>query len=188
MTRASGNEKMVMGSERLEGTTSAVATRRQQQKPRITVSYDGTDIRDVIAAFATFSGRTIVVGKDVAGTVTADISDKPWDVALQAILQAQGLAATEDASGIITVDSYRNLASNQALEPLVTQIIDVNYAKATQLQGTVQALLARDCTSLSTMATSAQMGANTGGNTGGTGMSGQGCVVRGSISADSATN
>ncbi|WP_411279698.1 AMIN domain-containing protein [Gemmatimonas sp.] len=173
--------------------SSMAAARRQQQKPRITVSYDGTNIRDVIAAFATFSGRTIVVGKDVSGDVTADIADKPWDVALQAILQAQGLAATEDASGIITVDSYRNLATNQALEPLVTQIVDINYSKASVLRGTVQQLLARDCTGLTTMATGRDMGMpmNQGGGGGGGQQdqtAGQGCVVRGSVAADSATN
>ena len=172
--------------------SSMAAARRQQQKPRITVSYDGTNIRDVIAAFATFSGRTIVVGKDVSGDVTADIADKPWDVALQAILQSQGLAATEDASGIITVDSYRNLATNQALEPLVTQIIDINYSKAAVLRGTVQQLLARDCTGLTTMATGRDMGMpmNQGGGSGGQQdqTAGQGCVVRGSVAADSATN
>ncbi|QJR34355.1 AMIN domain-containing protein [Gemmatimonas groenlandica] len=173
--------------------SSMAAARRQQQKPRITVSYDGTNIRDVIAAFATFSGRTIVVGKDVTGDVTADIADKPWDVALQAILQAQGLAATEDASGIITVDSYRNLATNQALEPLVTQIIDINYSKASVLRGTVQQLLARDCTGLTTMATGRDMGMPMNQGGGGSGgqqdqTAGQGCVVRGSVAADSATN
>ncbi len=172
--------------------SSMAAARRQQQKPRITVSYDGTNIRDVIAAFATFSGRTIIVGKDVSGDVTADIADKPWDVALQAILQAQGLAATEDASGIITVDSYRNLATNQALEPLVTQIVDINYSKASVLRGTVQQLLARDCTGLTTMATGRDMGMpmNQGGSGGGQQdqTAGQGCVVRGSVAADSATN
>ncbi|MEQ1691048.1 MAG: AMIN domain-containing protein, partial [Gemmatimonas sp.] len=164
-----------------------------QQKPRITVSYDGIDIVDVIAAFATFSGRTIVVGKEVSGVVRADVNDKPWDVALQAILQAQGLAATEDASGIITVDSYRNLASNQALEPMVTQIINVNYAKAAVLEKTVQSLLARDCTGLSTMATGRELGmpmnqGSTGGGQGGNQLSGQGCVVRGNVASDSATN
>jgi type IV pilus assembly protein PilQ len=172
--------------------SSMAAARRQQQKPRITVSYDGTNIRDVIAAFATFSGRTIIVGKDVDGNVTADIADKPWDVALQAILQAQGLAATEDASGIITVDSYRNLATNQALEPLVTQIVDINYSKAVVLRGTIQQLLARDCTGLTTMATGRDMGMpmNQGGGGGGQQdqTAGQGCVVRGSVAADSATN
>ena len=165
--------------------------RRPAQKPRITVNYDGTDIRDVIGSFATFSGRTIVVGKDVAGTVTADISDKPWDVALQAILQAQGLAATEDASGIITVDSYRNLASNQALEPTITQIVDINYAKATALAKTVVALLGRDCTGLTSMQSGVPM--NQGSSSSGNQQqnnpgAGQGCVVRGSVVADSATN
>lgn len=172
--------------------SSMAAARRQLQKPRISVSYDGTDIRDVIASFATFSGRTIIVGKDVAGDVTADIADKPWDVALQAILQAQGLAATEDASGIITVDSYRNLAMNQALEPLITQIVDVNYSKALVLRGTVQQLLARDCTGLTTMATGRDMGMQMTQGGGGGGQqdqtAGKGCVVRGSVAADSATN
>ncbi len=173
--------------------SSMAAARRRQQKPRISVSYDGTNIRDVIAAFAAFSGRTIIVGKDVAGDVTADIADKPWDVALQAILQAQGLAATEDASGIITVDSYRNLATNQALEPLVTQIIDINYSKASVLRGTVLQLLARDCTGLTTMATGRDMGMPMNQGGGGSGgqqdqTAGQGCVVRGSVAADSATN
>ena len=171
------------------------APRKLQQpaKPRITVGYDGIDIRDVIAAFASFSGRTIVVGKEVSGLVSADINDKPWDVALQAILQAQGLAATEDASGIITIDSYKNLASNQALEPMVTQIVDVNYAKATTLRQTVQALLARDCTGLSTLATGRDLGVPMNQQQGGSGqqgngITGQGCVVRGSVAADSATN
>ena len=183
-----------MLTPRMPASPSAIsATRRRPQKPRITVSYDGTNIRDVIAAFATFSGRTIVVGKDVEGTVTADIADKPWDVALQAILQSQGLAATEDASGIISVDSYRNLASNQALEPLVTQIVDINYAKAAVLRNTVQALLARDCTGLTTMQTGRDLGmpmnqAGGGSQSNQQPMGGQGCVVRGSVASDSATN
>lgn len=178
----------------MEKRVPVSANRRQQaQKPRITVQYDNIDIRDVIAAFATFSGRTIVIGKDVSGVVTADIQDKPWDVALQAILQAQGLAATEDASGIITVDSYQKLAVNQALEPLVTQIVDINYAKATTLRQTVTALLARDCTGLTTMQTGQNLGmpmnqGMQGGNQQQGQMGGQGCVVRGSVAADSATN
>ncbi len=163
--------------------------RQQQQKPRIAVTFDGTDIRDVIATFASFSGRTIVVGKNVTGAVTAEISDKPWDLAFQAILQAQGLAATEDASGIITVDTYQALASNQALEPLVTQILDINYAKATALRQTVQALLARDCTGLSMLSTGREMGMPMQQQQGNQNqMGGQGCVVRGSVTADSATN
>jgi type IV pilus assembly protein PilQ len=191
--RTSDNSEML--TPRTPATASSLAIRSQQPtKPRITVNYDGTSIRDVIAAFATFSGRSIVLGKDVEGLVTLEINDKPWDVALQAILQSQGLAATEDASGIITVDSYQRLATNQSLEPLVTHIVDINYAKASVLQRTVQSLLARDCTGLTTMATGRDLGMpiQQGGG-GGSGqqqnqMGGQGCVVRGSVAADSATN
>ena len=144
-------------------------------QPRITVTYQDADIRDVIAAFATFSGRTIVVGKDVAGSITAEIKNQPWDVALRAILQGQGLAAAEDAiSGIITVDSYRNIASKQASEPLVTQLVAVNYAHAASLVGTLSGLLSRDCSSANAAPGTQSSQAN--------------CIARGAVAADTATN
>src|SRR5688500_11279070 len=71
-------------------------TIQQSQQPRITVTYQDADIRDVLAAFAAFSGRTIVVGKGVEGKVTAEVRDQPWDVSMNAILTSQGLAAAED--------------------------------------------------------------------------------------------
>jgi type IV pilus assembly protein PilQ len=144
-------------------------------QPKITVTYQDADIRDVIAAFAAFSGRTIVVGKDVQGTVTAEIKNQPWDVALRAILQGQGLAAAEDGvSGIITVDSYKNIASKQASEPLITQMIAVNYAKAASLVGTITGLLARDCTPGSVPQAAQNMQTS--------------CYARGAVAADTATN
>ena len=41
----------------------------QSQAPRITVTWDNSDIREVVAGFAAFSGRTIVLSKDIKGTV-----------------------------------------------------------------------------------------------------------------------
>src|SRR5688572_25132233 len=148
------------------------------QQPRITVTYQDADIRDVVAAFAAFSGRTIVVGKEIKGTVTAEVRDQPWDVALRAILQSQGLAAVEDANGIIAVDSYENIASQQATEPLSTQIVPVNYARAGSLVETVKSLLSRDCGG--GRASAAQSGARAMGS--------DACITRGSVVADSGTN
>ena len=141
-------------------------------QPRITVTYQDADIRDVIAAFAVFSGRTIVVGKGVAGNVSAEVRDQPWDVALRAILQAQGLAAKEDQDGIIAVDSYENIAKQQASEPLTTQIISVNYARASTLVSTVKSLLSKECAP----------------GAAGAPASTTNCQTRGDVSADSATN
>ncbi len=158
-----------------------VASQQRPQAQRITVTYNQADIRDVLAAFGGFSNRTIVVGKDVQGTVTAEIKDQPWDVALQAILQSQGLAASEDASGIITVDSYQNILQKQASEPLTTQIIKINYAKAPQLVLIMQGLLSKDCPqgALPTANTQQQQQFGAGAPQ---------CVTRGNVAADSATN
>jgi type IV pilus assembly protein PilQ len=155
-----------------------MAAAQQSTQPRITVTYQDADIRDVLAAFAAFSGRTIVVGKQVEGTVTAEIRDQPWDVALQAILASQGLAAAEDANGIITVDSYQNISSKQATEPLVTQMVQINYASAQALVPTMASLLAKDCSS----------GTGAGGNAPAGGQVVNGCIVRGTVVADTTTN
>lgn len=148
----------------------------QSQQAPITVTFQDTDIRDVIASFAAFSGRTIVVGKDVQGTVTAEIRNQPWDVAMRAILQGQGLAASEDAlSGIITVDNYANILNRQASEPLVTQLISINYARAHLLVPTIQALLQKDCPHIPS---SGNVVSNAAPN----------CISRGLVAADSTTN
>jgi len=162
---------------------SAASARGKPPKPRITVSYQEADIRDVIAAFASFANRTIIVGKDVTGSITADVKDKPWDEALAAILSAQGLAASEEPNGIIIVDSYKNMLDKQSLEPLVTQVVSINYANASSVALTVRGLLTRDCVP--------GAGGPTVGGSGGVTAPGSvpsGCVVRGSVQADSATN
>ena len=115
---------------------------QQSAEPRITVSFHATPIAEVIALFSSFSQRTIIMGSTVAGNVTAEIPGQPWDVALSKILQAQGLSAIEDSTGIITVDSYRNLSARVAAEPLVTQLVRMNYAKASQMAITIRELIA----------------------------------------------
>ncbi|MBC7674056.1 MAG: AMIN domain-containing protein, partial [Polaromonas sp.] len=115
-------------------TVQQVAQQAQQrsQQPRISVVYQGADIRDVLAAFASFAGRTIIPSSSVGATkVDAEIRDQPWDVALQAILSAQGLDAREDANGIIIVDTQERIASRVATEQLVTRVYRVNYQRAT---------------------------------------------------------
>ena len=181
---ASAPPRRVVEPSEVTSEVKAVAIGRapQQQRaqqPRITVTWSDADIRDVLAGFATFSGRTIVVGKDVAGTVTAEIKDQPWDVALKAILESQGLAAAEESSGIITIDSYKNILEKQSSEPLTTQMVNINYVSATSLVTTVRGLLYKDC----------PIGASSGGSGAQGGTSGNnGCTQRGSVSSDSGTN
>jgi type IV pilus assembly protein PilQ len=158
----------------------------QSTQPRITVTYQDADIRDVLAAFAAFSGRTIVVGRDVQGTVTAEVRDQPWDIALQSILEAQGLAGNEDQYGIITVDSFRNLLSKRASEPLTTELVSINYVKASSLVEMAKSLLWRDCGFQG--AGSGSSVVNTTPGPGSASIQSATCPTRGNVVADTATN
>ena len=51
------------------------------EQPRISVSWVEAPIADVLLAFSTFSGKSIVQGRNIAGLVTAEINDQPWDSA-----------------------------------------------------------------------------------------------------------
>jgi type IV pilus assembly protein PilQ len=105
---------------------------QRPQQPRITVTYQQADIRDVLAAFAAFSGRTIIPSSAIpAVRIDAEIKDQPWDVALQAILSSQNLAATEDRNGILIVDTQERIASRALTEPLQTRVVRLNYQRAT---------------------------------------------------------
>ena len=125
----------------------AAAPRQQQPAPqqrqarRMTVSFFEADIRDVLATIAEFAGRSIVAGTGVAGiTVTAEITNQPWDVALETILRANGLAYEELPTGIIRVDRIEALQQRRAAEPLETRTFRINYVPVAELATTLQGI------------------------------------------------
>jgi type IV pilus assembly protein PilQ len=114
-----------------------------REEPRITVTWDRASIADVVAGFAAFSGRTIIIGKDVKGEVTAEVKNQPWPMAFQAILASQGLSAQEMSGGIIRVDAPGVLSALDSLEPLETSVVRINYAHAKSLEKTVESILTK---------------------------------------------
>ncbi|MEP6990248.1 MAG: AMIN domain-containing protein [bacterium] len=177
------------------------AAQRQQrsQQPRISVIYQGSDIRDVLAAFSSFSGRTIIPAANVPGLkVDAEIKDQPWDVALQAILSAQGLDATEDANGIIIVDTQERIAARAQTEALSTRVVRLNYQRATgvgeQIRQRLLQCIPSERASTSSSAAAGQppaIGAPPAQPTSpssSTSVEGANCRGRGNVSADEATN
>ena len=182
---------------------TAVQQQAQQrsQQPRITVTYQQADIRDVLAAFAAFSGRTIIPSSSIPIIkVDAEIRDQPWDVALQAILSSQGLAATEDANGILIVDTQDRIASRAQTEPLQTRVVRLNYQRATPVGEQLRTRLMQCIPSERGSAAGAAPGqppvagappaqpTMAGGAAPGGSGEGSACRGRGSISADEMTN
>ena len=115
----------------------------QSQAARITVTWDNADLREVTAGFAAFSGRTIILSKDISGKVTAEIKNQPWDLAFNAVLEAQGLTVNVLDGGILQVIDKKDLARADSTVPVETRLVRVNYAKASALVPSVQSILTK---------------------------------------------
>jgi type IV pilus assembly protein PilQ len=115
----------------------------QSQAPRITVQWDDADIQDVVAGFAAFSGRTIVVSKGITGKVTAEVKNQPWDLAFNAVLQSQGLDVQNQPGGILVVVDKKDLARADSTVPVETRLVRVNYAQASALVPAVASIVTK---------------------------------------------
>lgn len=96
----------------------------------ITVSFRETEMHEVAAVFAEFSGTSVVLAPQVSGKVTAEVHNQPWDVAFAAILQAHGYAARQIAPGLLRVDDLETVARNAVQAPLVTRVFRISYVPA----------------------------------------------------------
>jgi type IV pilus assembly protein PilQ len=129
-------------SGREEATLSRAMGRTQNRPiPRITVSWNNASIEEVVAGFQGVSGLSIIIGKGVKATVTAEIVDKPWTEAFYAILASQGLSMQEMPGGILRVDAPANLAEIDSLEPTQTAVVRVNYARVAELANSLKGVL-----------------------------------------------
>ena len=125
-----------------EATLSRAMGRTQNRPiPRITVSWNNASIEEVVAGFQAVSGLSIIIGKGVKASVTAEIHDKPWTEAFFAILASQGLSMQEMPGGILRVDAPQNLAEIDSLEPTQTAVVRVNYARVAELSNSLKGVL-----------------------------------------------
>ncbi len=104
---------------------------RAAGQPRISVTYDSAPMLEVLAGFAEFARMSIVPGSGVTEKTVrgVEIVDRPWDVALDAILRAQGLGWRRLEGDILLVD---DLAALQARDTLRTEtrVLRIDYAGA----------------------------------------------------------
>ena len=167
------------------------------QQPRITITWENASITDVLASLAATFHRTILASRAVTGTISASVMDQPWDVALKAIMNANGFDVTEDPNGIIYVDTFEQIAARQATVPLTTRTVRLNYAKAYNVQPMIQQRLSRSCP-MSALSSATAPAPQAGGVPGaapapvpiGTPMvpATANCPVRGAVTADTITN
>lgn len=117
------------------------------------ITVEGADIRTVVRAISEFSGRNIVVGKDVKATVRVSLRNVGWQEALRTICRTNGLdyvsengiLRVDDAAKLRTEATDREAARSRQMElaPLETRVVRLNYANADEMMTALSASLTR---------------------------------------------
>lgn len=110
----------------------------------VSIDFRDADIRNVFKILALKSGVNIVASPQVTGTVTIQLTDVPWKQALDVILQTYGYAYDHKGNIILvtTVEDLKvqreNTMALAEQEPLITETISLNFAKAVNILPSLQ--------------------------------------------------
>ena len=111
---------------------------------KLTFNFQDIEVRSVLQILADFTGLNIVAADTVEGNVSLRLNDVPWDQALDLIMKSKGLAKRQAGNVVlvapieeITLIETQELNAKkivEQLEPLRTEYIHINYAKAKDIQ------------------------------------------------------
>ncbi len=132
-----------------EEGSSLFSETKEYEGQRLTLNFQDIDTRSVLQLLAETSGRNIVVSDTVVGNVTLRLRNVPWDQALDIVMTTKGLDMRENGNVIIVAPAEEIAAREtadleaqraiQELEPLYSEFLQVNYAKAADLAGLISA-------------------------------------------------
>jgi type IV pilus assembly protein PilQ len=133
--------------------SSGEERRRYTGKP-ISMNFQDIPVRTVLQLIADFNNFNLVTTDSVQGNITLRLDGVPWEQALDTILQVRGLDKRLDGNILLVAPAaelagqerqqLENRQAQEVLAPLVTEFLQVNYAKAAE----VVALLTNESTRL----------------------------------------
>jgi len=117
---------------------------------KLSLNFQNIDVRAALQVLADFTGLNFVVSDTVKGSLTLRLKDVPWDQALDLIVDAKNLAVRRKGNVItvapapeVAAKEKANLEATKAvieLEPLVSELIQINYAKADDIAALIKSI------------------------------------------------
>ncbi|MEQ1440524.1 type IV pilus secretin PilQ [Fontimonas sp. SYSU GA230001] len=133
----------------LQPLTPAEVAEKQKQQPqftgeRISLSFQNVDVRSLLQIIADVAGTNMVISDSVKGQIAMRLENVPWDQALDIILRTKGLGMRQQGN-VMLVAPVEEIAARERVEleaqkqktelaPLRSEIIQVNYAKASDMK------------------------------------------------------
>ena len=112
-----------------------------QYKGRITgLSFQSVPIRRALFQLANFYGFNLIASDSIEGEITIDIKEVPWDQALALVLRMKRLSGRLEGNVLYVAPTQeiaeqdfldvQAAAQAEALAPLLTEFLQINYANA----------------------------------------------------------
>jgi type IV pilus assembly protein PilQ len=127
--------------------SSLFSESKEYEGQRLTLNFQDIETRAVLQLLAETSGKNIVVSDTVQGNVTLRLRNVPWDQDLDIVMTTKGLDMRQNGNVIIVAPAEdiaaretADLEAKQAiseLEPLYSEFLQVNYAKASDLSSLI---------------------------------------------------
>lgn len=119
------------------------------QGERLSLNFQDIEVRTILQLIADFAGFNMVATDTVTGSETLRLKNVPWDQALDIILKSNGLGLRE-VGNVIMIAPSEEIVARERLELeaarsvadlalLQTEFIQVNYAKAGDLEALIKA-------------------------------------------------
>jgi type IV pilus assembly protein PilQ len=119
---------------------------------KLSLNFQNIEVRAALQVLADFTGLNFVVSDTVKGHITLRLKDVPWDQALDLIVDAKNLAVRRKGN-VITVAPAAEVAAKEKaalestkavieLEPLVSELVQINYAKADDIAALLKSVRA----------------------------------------------
>ena len=128
-------------------------------KQNVSFKFQALDFKEAMRLMAEIGNINILVGDEVAGSVSAELDNVPWDKAFNALLDLKSYAADIDvASNIIRVSTPANLTSQESyksarasavkkkveiedsVEPIISEIFRLYYITPAEAKATISEL------------------------------------------------
>lgn len=123
--------------------TSPFDEERSYSGERLTLNFQDIETRAVLQLLSDVSGLNMVVADTVTGNVTLRLQNVPWDQALDIVMATKGLDMRRNGDVVLIAPAAEIAARERAelsarqeiqqLEPLRSEFLQVNYAKAADL-------------------------------------------------------
>jgi type II secretory pathway component HofQ len=129
--------------------TATPALRPAQAQPSISIDVRNADLVDVLRMLAQIEGLNVIISSEVKGTVTVQLNDVSAKDAFETLLDTAGLTKVQKGSVIGILPRGTLLRQQQQREQAQrlmpgefrTEVIKLDYAKATELARTLASFL-----------------------------------------------